>query len=61
MDGMTITIGAFFFSMFTSVLSGYFLRKDSSSLTQFFLFAVMVFCFGVNSTVLLFKLMLGGV
>jgi hypothetical protein len=61
MDGMTITISAFFFSMFTSVLSGYFLRKDSSSLAQFFCFAVMVFCFGVNSAVLLFKLMLGGV
>jgi hypothetical protein len=60
MDGMTITIGAFFFSMFTSVLSGYFLRKDSTNLVQFFCFAVMVFCFGVNSAVLLIKLILGG-
>ena len=60
MDGMTITIGAFMFSLVTSVLSGYFLRKDSSSLAQFFCFAVMVFCFGVNSTVLLVRLIAAG-
>jgi hypothetical protein len=60
MDSMTIAIVAFFFSLASSVLSGYCYRKDQDSLLHFMLFAVMVFCFGVNSTILLFKLIIAG-
>ena len=61
MDSMTIAIVAFFFSLVTSVLSGYVYLKDKDSRAlHFMLFAVMVFCFGVNSAILLFKLIIAG-
>lgn len=60
MDSMTLAIVAFFFSLASSVLSGYCYLKDQDSRPlHFMLFAVMVFCLGVNSTILLFKLIIG--
>ena len=62
MDSMTLAIAAFVFSLASSVLSGYFLRTDGkcTSLAHFICFTIMVFCLGVNSTILLFKLIIGG-
>lgn len=59
MDSMTLAIVAFFFSLVSSVLSGFLSRTNKDSLALFIWFGIMVFCLGLNSTILLFKLIIG--
>jgi hypothetical protein len=59
MDSMTIAILATAMALVSSILSGFLSRTNKDSLALFIWFGIMVFCLGVNSTILLFKLIIG--
>jgi hypothetical protein len=59
MDSMTIAILATAMALVSSILSGFLSRTNKDSLALFIWFGIMVFCLGLNSTILLFKLIIG--
>ena len=59
MDSITLAILATAMALVSSILSGFLSRTNKDSLALFIWFGIMVFCLGVNSTILLFKLIIG--
>ena len=59
MDSMALAILATAMALVSSILSGFLSRTNKDSLALFIWFGIMVFCLGVNSTILLFKLIIG--
>ena len=60
MDSMALAILAIALALVSSILSGFVSRTNKDSLALFIWFGIMVFCLGVNSTILLFKLIIAG-
>ena len=60
MDSITLAILATAMALVSSILSGFLSRTNKESLASFIWFGIMVFCLGVNSTILLFKLIIAG-
>ena len=61
MDSMALAILAIALALVSSILSGFVSRTNKDSLALFIWFGIMVFCLGVNSAILLFKLFIIGV
>ena len=59
MDSMTLAILATAMTLVSSILYGFLSRTNKDSLSFFIWFGIMVFFLGLNSAVLIFKLIIG--